>query len=73
MNATATARQELHSFIDTLPDNSISALRPLFSLLSDEQSVIETDLTAEEKAIIAKGRKQYREHPETFVRLNSIR
>ncbi|MDR3276311.1 MAG: hypothetical protein LBT11_03715 [Treponema sp.] len=73
MNAIAVTRQELHRFIDTLPDNSISALRPLFSLLVDEQPVIETDLTAEEKAIIAQGRKQRREHPETFVRLNSIR
>jgi hypothetical protein len=72
MNVTAETRQELHRFIDTLPDNSINALRPLFSLLADEQPVIETDLTAEEKAIIAKGRKQYREHPETFVRLSSI-
>jgi hypothetical protein len=72
MNAIADTRQELHSFIDTLPDNSINALRPLFSIIADEQAIIETDLTAEEKAIIAKGRKQYREHPETFVRLNEI-
>ena len=31
---------------------------------------IETDLTAEEKADIAEGRKERREHPENFISLD---
>ncbi|GHV08605.1 hypothetical protein FACS189485_20300 [Spirochaetia bacterium] len=33
---------------------------------------IETDLTAEERAIIAAGEKEYREHPETFTPLSAL-
>jgi len=32
--------------------------------------IIETDLTAEEKADIAEGRKERREHPENFISLD---
>jgi hypothetical protein len=37
-----------------------------------EPVIIETDLTAEERAIIEAGEKEYREHPETFTRLQDI-
>jgi hypothetical protein len=33
---------------------------------------IETDLTDEEKRWVQEGRRQYREHPEDFVPLESI-
>jgi hypothetical protein len=33
---------------------------------------IETDLTDEEKAMIAAGRKEYEEHPESYVTLESV-
>jgi hypothetical protein len=33
----------------------------------NEPLVIETDLTAEEKADIAEGRRLFEEHPETFT------
>ena len=70
---TSTAlRQELHAAIDTIPDHSLAALRPLFTVLSIDPVIIETDLTAEERAIIAAGEKEYREHPETYVTLESI-
>jgi len=36
---------------------------------ADDQIIIETDLTAEEKADIAEGRKERREHPENFISL----
>jgi hypothetical protein len=39
----------------------------------DYSRIIETDLTAEEKAIIAEGRAQFRDHPEDFVPLETLR
>ena len=34
--------------------------------------IIETDLTKEEKAIIAAGEKEYEEHPENFTPLEDV-
>ena len=36
------------------------------------ESAIETNLTDEEKGWVQEGRKQYKEHPEDFVPLESI-
>jgi hypothetical protein len=69
---TAVLRKELKSCIDTLPDRSLAALRPLLFELATPAYTIETDLTPEEVEIIENGMKDYREHPETFVPLNSI-
>jgi hypothetical protein len=70
---TVTAlRKELKSIIDDMSERSLYALKPLLSVLSIDSVIIETDLTAEEKAIIEAGEKEYREHPETFVTLKSI-
>jgi hypothetical protein len=44
-------------------------LKPLFTVLAGPLYTIETDLTDEEKAMIQAGRKEYAEHPETFVPL----
>jgi hypothetical protein len=55
-----------------MPERSLYALKPLLSVLSIEPVIIETDLTAEEKAIIAAGEKEFAEHPETFTRLQDI-
>ncbi|GHU61037.1 hypothetical protein FACS189445_2520 [Spirochaetia bacterium] len=65
-------RQELHAAIDTMPDHSLAALKPLFTVLSFDPIIIESDLTAEEKQIIADGEKEYREHPETFTPLSAF-
>jgi hypothetical protein len=74
MNGTAIAiRKELHSFIDTMPERKLNALRPLFDVLVDDETIIETDLTDEELAIIEEGDRQYEEHPEDFVPLESIK
>ena len=70
--AVLTVREELHSLIDNLPERKLNALRPLFDVLIDDEVIIETDLTEEEKAIIAEGDRHYREHPEDFVTLESI-
>jgi len=74
MNNTATVvRQELHSIINTMPERKLNALRPLFEVLIDNDTIaIETDLTEEEHALIAEGVQHYHEHPEDFVPLESI-
>jgi hypothetical protein len=64
-------RKKLHTFIDEIPDNCLSSVEPLLSYFASE-SVIETDLTDEEKKWIQEGRKHYREHPEDFAPLESI-
>ncbi|MDR1638010.1 MAG: hypothetical protein LBR93_11830, partial [Treponema sp.] len=62
----------LKTIIDVMPERSLYALKPLLSVLSIEPVIIETDLTAEEKTIIAAGEKEFAEHPETFTRLQDI-
>jgi hypothetical protein len=72
MNAIAM-RQELKTYIDDIPESSLSILEPLLSFFAREKKpLVETDLTAEEQDIIAEGRREYREHPENFVSLDSI-
>jgi hypothetical protein len=67
-------RSELKSIIDDMPERSLYALKPLLTVLSSiDPVIIETDLTAEERALIEAGERDYREHPETFVPLESIR
>jgi hypothetical protein len=70
MEAVAV-RKKLHTFIDEMPDNCLLSVEPLLSYLAGE-SVIETDLTDEEKGWVREGRKYYKEHPEDFVPLESI-
>ena len=79
---TTTLREELHSFIDTMPERKLNALKPLLSILASEEEfigiediseiAIETDLTDEERAIIAKGVAKYHEHPDEFVTFESV-
>jgi hypothetical protein len=73
MNVTTTLRQEIHAYIDAMPDKNLQALKPLFSVLAKPKYVIETDLTDEELAIIAEGDTHFKEHPEDFVSLESLR
>ena len=75
MSGSAIAiRQELHSLINTMSERKLNALRSLFDVLNDDDTVvIETDLTDEEHALIEEGVKHYHEHPEDFVPLESIK
>jgi hypothetical protein len=45
-------------------------VEPILAHFADEPLVFETDLTTEEKADIAEGRKLRREHPEEFMSLD---
>ena len=53
-------RKEVLDCIERLPDAKLEALRPILRLLTDDEPVIGTDLTDEEKAIIQKGREEYK-------------
>jgi hypothetical protein len=55
-------KREAARYLDTLPERSLLALKPLYT--------IETDLTDEEDAIIDAGAKEHREHPENFISLD---
>jgi len=68
----AVVRKKLHTFIDEMPDNCLLSVEPLLSYLAGK-SIIETDLTDEEKGWVQDGRKHYREHPEDFVPLESVK
>jgi len=68
---TVAIRKKLHTFIDEMPDYCLSSVEPLLSYLAGE-SVIETNLTDEEKKWVQEGRKHYKENPEDFISLDSI-
>lgn len=53
-------RKEVQDCIDSLPDSKLAALKPILTLLVSDTIIIETDLTDEEKAIIALGREEYK-------------
>jgi hypothetical protein len=67
-------RQELHTYLDILPEAKLSILKPLLSFLAhdtpDEEMIIETDLTDEEHMIIAQGMEEYAKNPDSFVQLH---
>ena len=69
---TVTIRKKLHTFIDEMPDQCLPSVEPLLSYLAGRR-IIETDLTGEEKTWVLEGREHYREHPEDFVPLESIK
>jgi hypothetical protein len=69
----AVLRNELHDYIDTLPERSLYALRPLLSVLAEPLYTVTTSLTAEEISMIDEGMQEYRDHPESFVPLESIK
>ena len=68
----AVLRQEIHSYVDTLSERSLYALRPLLSVLAKPLYTIETDLTAEEIAMIDEGMTEYRIDPSSFIPLENI-
>ena len=65
-------RKELSAYIEVIPENRLELLRPLLAAFAEPEFAIETDLTDGEKAIITKGSKRYKEHPEEFVLLEDF-
>ena len=66
-------RQELHAYLDILPEAKLNVLKPLLSFLAydmpEDKIIIETDLTDEERAIIAQGMEEYARNPASFIPL----
>ena len=61
-------RKEMTIYVQSIPEKKLRLLQPLLrSMAEEEDFVIETDLTDEEKAIIAKGRKARKEGKAEFV------
>jgi hypothetical protein len=70
MTNAMTIRQEMHGFIDAMPERKLYALKPLFYILNDDEPlIIEADLTDEERAIIAEGEAEYKRDPSSFTSL----
>jgi DNA-binding LacI/PurR family transcriptional regulator len=70
MTTQTVTREQLHGYIDAMPDYGIPIVGPLLAHFADDTIIIETDLTTEEKADIAEGRKERKEHPENFISLD---
>ena len=66
MTTQTITRQRLRDYIDTMPDYGLSIVEPILAHFADEL-FIDTNLTAEEKAVIIAGRKERKEHPESFT------
>lgn len=69
-------RQELHAYLDIMPETKLAILKPLLSFLAHDtpegKIIIETDLTDEERVIIAEGMEEYAMNPDSFVPLEHI-
>jgi hypothetical protein len=68
-------KQELIDCIGLIPDEKLAVVKPILKLLANESNshvVIETDLTDEEKSLIAKGMKEYEANPASFTSLEDI-
>ncbi len=63
-------RQEVLNCIDNIPDSKLEALKPILTILVNDTINIETDLTDDEKKIVAEGREEYKQG--NFINLNSI-
>ena len=63
-------RREILNCIDNLPDSKLEALKPILTILVNDTINIETDLTDDEKQIIAEGREEYKKGD--FVDINKI-
>jgi len=74
MNTAAAVRKELKRCIDAIPEKQLEIVRPMLYFLAENQPVvIETDLTAEEKAVVRAGKKERRTAPENFTPWAEIR
>ena len=71
---TAVLRKELHTIIDTMPERSLPAVKPLLSYIVDDywKPVIES-ASPEEIAMADKRMKDYEKEPSSFISLKDIK
>ena len=64
----AVLRKEIHGIIETMPDRSLPALKPLLSFIADDywKPVIEP-ASPKEAAMIDKRVREYDKDPSSFV------
>ena len=55
-----TLRQEATKYFLDIPDNKLAVIIPLLKDYAENCCMIETDLTDEEKRIIAEGEEEYK-------------
>ena len=69
----AVLRQEIHSIIDVIPEQSLPAIKPLLTHLANDywKPVIEA-ASPQEIAMIDEGMEEYRKNPESFIPLELI-
>ena len=67
-------RQEMIHYIENMPEQDLEALRPVVLRLmpSPDTFVVETDLTDEERGIIAARYAECMADPEAFTELKAI-
>jgi 23S rRNA A2030 N6-methylase RlmJ len=70
---TTVLRDELHAYLDALPDRSLPALRPLLSFLIEPPYTIETDMSDEENAMIEESLAEYRADPSSLTPWRKVR
>ena len=72
--AKTILRQELHGFIDTIPENRLTELKSLLADLAEEycKPVIEP-ANQEEIAMIEEGMQEYEKNPESFITLSEYK
>jgi hypothetical protein len=70
----AVLRKELHTIIDTMPERSLSAVKPLLSYIVDDywKPVIEP-ASPEEIAMADKRMQDYEKDPSSFISLKDIK
>jgi hypothetical protein len=71
---TAVLRKELHTIIDTMPERSLPAVKPLLSYIADDywEPVIEP-ASPEEVAMADTRMKDYEKNPSSFISLKDIK
>ena len=65
---TAVLRKELHAIIDTIPDRSLLAIKPLLTYIAEDYwKPVTEPASPEEIAMIEKRVKEYEKNPDSFV------
>jgi hypothetical protein len=73
MSATVL-RKELHTMLDTIPERSLPAIKPLLTFLAgDYWNPIIEPASPEEIVMINERMKDYEDDPSNFVPLSSIK
>ena len=69
---TTVLREELHTMLDTIPERSLHALKPLLSVLAEPLYTVEP-ASPEEITMINEGMAEYYKDPSSFIPLENIK